>query len=226
VGLNPVMSRPFRAHGCGMRPRPRALPWAGMYRPFGAVVAGADVRKATHYLPHYNPGELLPPLTPDSLRVPHRSLARNARICEPLFLTRHIEKAGTGILDMIGLCKAAKLRPPEFRQEMGQFIQTLWRPTAATGAPVEAPAGTQSALSRHQVEILRKCQSDSTLVELMTVTGRSDRTKFRHQVMNPLLERGLIEMTTPDKPTSRLQKYRLTDKGRAGLSRRGGAEST
>lgn len=36
MGLDTVMSRPFRANGCGVRRRPRALPWAGMYRPFGA----------------------------------------------------------------------------------------------------------------------------------------------------------------------------------------------
>ena len=51
----------------------------------------------------------------------------------------------------------------------------------------------------------------------MQIAGRSDRTKFRHQVVNPLIEAGLIEMTIPTKPTSRLQKYRLTAKGRAWL---------
>jgi len=55
------------------------------------------------------------------------------------------------------------------------------------------------------------------MVHLILVTGRSDRTKFRDQVLNPLIEVGLIEMTIPDKPRSSLQKYRLTEKGRAFL---------
>jgi len=33
--------------------------------------------------------------------------------------------------------------------------------------------------------------------------------------MRTLLNLRLIEMTIPDKPRSRLQKYRLTDEGRA-----------
>lgn len=48
----------------------------------------------------------------------------------------------------------------------------------------------------------------------MALTGRSDRNKFRHQVLNPLMEAGLIEMTLPDKPRSSQQRYRLTEKGR------------
>jgi ATP-dependent DNA helicase RecG len=48
----------------------------------------------------------------------------------------------------------------------------------------------------------------------MKLMGRTDRTKFRNQVLRPLLEDGLIEMTIPDKPTSSKQKYRLTEAGK------------
>jgi len=54
----------------------------------------------------------------------------------------------------------------------------------------------------------------------MGIAGRSDRTKFRHQVLAPLLEDGLLEMTIPDKPTSSKQKYRLTAKGKAMLGKK------
>lgn len=70
------------------------------------------------------------------------------------------------------------------------------------------------ALSRHQVEILRKCKTAKAIVELMKIIWRSDRTKFRNQVLKPLIESGLVEMTIPDKPRSSKQKYRLTQRGR------------
>jgi len=47
----------------------------------------------------------------------------------------------------------------------------------------------------------------------MTVADRTNRTKFRDQVIQPLMDQGLLEMTLPDKPTSSQQKYRLTDQG-------------
>jgi ATP-dependent DNA helicase RecG len=75
----------------------------------------------------WNPGELFPPLTTEALRKPHPSIPRNPLIAEPLFLARYIERAGSGTLDMIELCRAAGLPPPEFRQEQGQVIQTIWR---------------------------------------------------------------------------------------------------
>ena len=61
------------------------------------------------------------------LRVPHASIPRNPLICDPMFLARYAEKAGSGILDMIALCREAGLPEPEFRQEGGQFVQTVWR---------------------------------------------------------------------------------------------------
>jgi len=84
-----------------------------------------------------------------------------------------------------------------------------------TSDPVNDPATDPvEALSRHQVAILRKCLKESRLVELLKAVNRSDHTKFRHQVLNPLLDEELVEMTQPDSPNSPTQKYRLTAKGR------------
>lgn len=171
----------------------------------------------------WNPGELPPQLTVDNLRRPHASIPRSPRIAEPLFLARYIEKAGTGTLDMIHLCAQAGLPAAEFRQDGGQFIQTLWRPKAAEGDDVAAAGtkpGTKSGPSRDRVEILAKARTGAALTDLMTVAGRTNRTKFRDQVIKPLLEQGWLEMTLPDKPTSSQQKYRLTPEGAARLAER------
>jgi len=37
---------------------------------------------------------------------------------------------------------------------------------------------------------------------------------FRKAYLNPALKAGVIEMTISNKPTSRLQKYKITDLGR------------
>ena len=57
-------------------------------------------------------------------------------------------------------------------------------------------------------------RSEKPIGELLALAGKSDRTKFRHQVLRPLLEEGLLEMTVPDRPRSSKHKYRLTTKGR------------
>ncbi|MDA0335471.1 MAG: DUF4062 domain-containing protein [bacterium] len=75
----------------------------------------------------WNPGKLPPELTPELLRQPHASIPRNPLICEPLFLARYAEKAGTGTLDMIAHCREAGLPEPEFRQEGEQFVLRLAR---------------------------------------------------------------------------------------------------
>ncbi|RJQ48926.1 MAG: DUF4062 domain-containing protein [Nitrospiraceae bacterium] len=75
----------------------------------------------------WNPGTLTPPLTPESLRQPHGSIARNPRICEALFLTRYIEKYGTGTLLMIRESLAHALPEPDFVQRGGEFTSTVWR---------------------------------------------------------------------------------------------------
>lgn len=49
--------------------------------------------------------------------------------------------------------------------------------------------------------------------DLMQKIDLSHRPTFRKNYLNPAINKGLIEMTIPDKPNSRLQKYRITPKG-------------
>ncbi|MFH0784049.1 MAG: transcriptional regulator [Pseudomonadota bacterium] len=61
---------------------------------------------------------------------------------------------------------------------------------------------------------MRNCLNEKAIVEIMKLAGRTNRTKFRDQVLKPLLEAGWLEMAIPGKPTSSKQKYRLTEKGK------------
>jgi Fic family protein len=68
-----------------------------------------------------------------------------------------------------------------------------------------------------QVKSLLKILQTNPLsaVECMARLKLSHRPTFRANYLHPALDQKLIERTIPEKPNSRLQKYRLTDKGRA-----------
>jgi ATP-dependent DNA helicase RecG len=56
---------------------------------------------------------------------------------------------------------------------------------------------------------------------LLSALGYKNPTGNFKKSISHLLSSGLIEMTLPDKPNSRLQKYRLTAKGRQALAAKG-----
>ena len=53
-----------------------------------------------------------------------------------------------------------------------------------------------------------------TATELMADLGLSHRPTFRSNYTRPALSAGLVEMTRPESPTAKNQKYRLTTRGR------------
>jgi len=55
---------------------------------------------------------------------------------------------------------------------------------------------------------------------LQEAVGLQNREHFRQAYLEPLVTGAWLERTIPDKPTSRLQKYRLTPKGREWLANR------
>ena len=89
--------------------------------------ASVEVRLFADRLEVWNPGRLPDTLTMDDLRTDHPSVPNNPLIAESLYLTRYIEKAGSGTQRMIELCHEAGLPEPQFEQRSGSFVLTLWR---------------------------------------------------------------------------------------------------
>ena len=71
--------------------------------------------------------------------------------------------------------------------------------------------GTKKGLSKDHLKILRNCKNESSAIELMKILKRSNKSKFKNVIINPLVENGYFELTNPDKPKSPTQKYRLTN---------------
>ena len=72
--------------------------------------------------------------------------------------------------------------------------------------------GTKKGLSQDHLRILRNCKNESSANELMKILNRTNKSKFKNVIINPLVENGFFELTNPDTPKSPTQKYRLTSK--------------
>ena len=66
---------------------------------------------------------------------------------------------------------------------------------------------------RTLLELLHKA-GESGSTEIRKAFGLKDRVHIHKSYLQPALQSGYIEMTIPDKPNSRLQKYRLTNAGK------------
>ena len=72
--------------------------------------------------------------------------------------------------------------------------------------------GTKKGLSRDHLIILKKCKSESTALELMKILKRTNKSKFKTVIINPLIYHNFLELTIPESPKSPSQKYRVTGK--------------
>lgn len=179
-----------------------------------ASSANVQVRIFDNRLEVWNPGELPPGLTVADLRKEHDSKPRNRLIAHAFFLIKYVEQFGTGTRRMIDDCLSYGLPEPQFQSRSGTFVtvfrqaERVTRPRAESGA--ELPA--ESMLQALRSEPLSSGEWAKVLGR-KTVTGAFKRS------VRDLLAEGLVERTIPDKPKSRLQKYRLTDKGCARMKR-------
>ena len=91
--------------------------------------------------------------------------------------------------------------------------KTLLSRGTQTKSGVES--GVESGMALQVLTFLKtKPLSKSEIAEAL---GKTKPTRYLNDLMKRLLETNKVEYTIPDKPSSRLQKYRLTDDGKAAL---------
>jgi ATP-dependent DNA helicase RecG len=139
-------------------------------------------------------------MTLDQLRKPHRSITRNARVCDALYLAGYIEKYGTGTLMMIRDSVEHALPEPDFAQTPGEFVATVWRDW------LSAPVLARLRLSDRQLSVVPHLKATRliTNAEYRRHTGTTERTAARD--LDDLVKKGVLEKTAK---TGRGAAYRL-----------------
>ena len=178
-----------------------------------------------------NPGLLLPGLTIEDMKL-GVSRIRNPVIARVFRELNLVEQWGSGIPGIYRQVEEGNLPEPTIEELAGrvrftvplQEIQPLApeqsrkrgqdaddeapdsRPRSHLTAQVIADVAAQVA-SR----IAAFCQEPRSAREIMEMLGLKHWKTFQANYLNPLRVSGVIERTIPDKPNSRLQKYRTTE---------------
>jgi len=199
-----------------------------------------------------SPGGLPAGMTEADLGV--KSIPRNPLLFGILHRMEAVEHIGSGIKRIRNLCREYGVAEPLIQVSEHWFTVVFLRPAMKTEAQapdktstektkaIEESAGEESRLETDAVPslsqvcpksvpsdladvILRASVLPVDLIALMASAGQTNRTRFRNNVLRPLIDASLLEMTIPDKPQSSNQRYRLTELGRRVLRLREGETS-
>jgi len=212
-----------------------------------AVGASVQIRVYEDRLTLWNPCVLPDGWTVKNLLGSHPSTPFNPAIANVFFRAGEIETWGRGIQRIIAACKEAGTPRPRLRLEpnglwlefpfAAEYLKSVPTPQVTPQVTPqdkvladEALQGVADALAISTAQITAQVTTQvSTLLnaasiaqsrgELQRMVALEDREHFRKAYLNPLLQAGWLVPTIPEKPNSRLQKYRLTTKGRAWLER-------
>lgn len=108
------------------------------------------------------------------------------------------DELGSGTRNLFKYCRAYCGQDPQlFEEDIFKFVLPL--------TPQVTPQATMQ--DERTKKIVEFCQIPKTREEIQEVININNRDYFRKEILNPLLEQGLLYPTIPDKLTSPKQKY-------------------
>ena len=137
--------------------------------------------------------------------------------------TGAVEVWGRGTNRVIAMCKKHGAEPPLFEEIQGFVHVTFKAQLVAEGLAPTEPGGQIAAQIAAQVtaqvtaqvaaQVAEFCREPKSAKEIMAELGLKHWKTFQSNYLTPLLAMGVLERTIPDKPRSRLQRYRTTAAG-------------
>jgi ATP-dependent DNA helicase RecG len=185
-------------------------------------------------------GRLPTGITVDQLSGRHDSKPTNPLIAGAFHRTGAVEVWGRGTNRVIALCRKHGAAPPMFEERQGFLVVSFRAPLVVGGAagtsrgrtalvsgqpesqPESRPESQPESLDRRVLGLLEP--QALSKAEISANLGQKAVSGQLNKVIRALMRQGLIEYTLPDKPSSRLQKYRLTPAGHKALKERGGED--
>jgi len=90
------------------------------------------------------------------------------------------------------------------------FVTTIWRKAAQVA--ISQPESQPESMEMRVLTLLTKESLSKSAIS--SALGQKEISGHLNQVIRVLLNDQTLEYTLPDKPNSRLQQYRLTEKGK------------
>ena len=179
----------------------------------------SQVRIYNDRIEFYNPGYSLK--EPELFELPGSKL-RNPLISFVFYDLQWAETKGTGLKTTREELKKEGYPLPEYLNDPANDTFTLILPHPVSGVTFEdAQQVTDQALVQHKdkffqdlmgpidsmVKVVDFCKEPKYLKEIMAFINYKHRPTFVKKILKPLLDKRLIKMTIPGKPTSQHQKY-------------------
>ena len=141
---------------------------------------------------------------------------RNRRIGEFLKELDLTEGRATGIPKILKVMAANGSPPPLFEtdDERASFVIRLPVHPLAQAATAEVTGEVTMEVTMEVNALLKAIDGEMPRRELQDLLGLKNADHFRKAYLVPAIASGCLEMTLPDHPNSRLQRYRLTVLGR------------
>ena len=88
-------------------------------------------------------------------------------------------------------------------------FEVMVQPSLSLNLVTDGEKVTKSATKSTETmnEVLAFCERPKSLTEIMAHLGLKHRNNAKSRYIDPLIENGFLEMTIPEKPNSRNQKY-------------------